>query len=207
MSPHGIERLDRPPDEQGLHGKLMPIAVRLSEVAANSAAAVNYDAGPLLGDEAPFRGLLVMMELSCGASVVASKRHRTNRHLCVKGLRFLIELFRVVPLVIILVFYAKDDSEYLLVAGLLIHLGISALITLIGLLPTGTENPGGLERLARWLTISVLGILYYRKAMNIMNVGPNPPAILSLSDGGHLENRGILPLLKLRLKKIVTVDG
>lgn len=108
---------------------------------------------------------------------------------------------------IILVFYAKDDSEYLLVAGLLIHLGISALITLIGLLPTGTENPGGLERLARWLTISVLGILYYRKAMNIINVGPNPPAILSLSDGGHLENRGILPLLKLRLKKIVTVDG
>lgn len=84
MSPHGIERLDRPPDEQGLHAKLMPIAVRLSEVAANSAAAVNYDAGPLLGDEAPFRGLLVMMELSCGASVVASKRHRTNRHLCVK---------------------------------------------------------------------------------------------------------------------------
>ena len=43
--------------------------------------------------------------------------------------------------------------------------------------------------------------------MNVINVGPSPPAVLSLSDGGHLENLGILPLLKLRLKKIVAVDG
>ena len=45
--------------------------------------------------------------------------------------------------------------------------------------------------------------------MNVINVGPSPPAVLSLSDGGHLENLGILPLLKLKLKlkKIVAVDG
>lgn len=84
MSPHGIERLDRPRDEQGLHGKFMPVDVLLSEVAANSAAAVNYDAGPMLGDEAPVRSLLVMMGLSFGASVVAEKRHRKNRPICVK---------------------------------------------------------------------------------------------------------------------------
>ena len=35
--------------------------------------------------------------------------------------------------------------------------------------------------------------------MNVINVGPSPPAVLSLSDGGHLENLGILPLLKLKL--------
>ena len=43
--------------------------------------------------------------------------------------------------------------------------------------------------------------------MQMTNVGPNPPAVLSLSDGGHVENLGILPLLKLRLKKIIAVDG
>ena len=43
--------------------------------------------------------------------------------------------------------------------------------------------------------------------MNMTNVGPNPPPVLSLSDCGHLENLGILPLLKLRLEKIVVVDG
>ena len=34
-----------------------------------------------------------------------------------------------------------------------------------------------------------------------------PPAILRLSDGGHIENLAILPLLKKRLPKIVVVDG
>ena len=57
------------------------------------------------------------------------------------------------------------------------------------------------------MTINTLGGHYHHKAMNVINVGSNPPAVLSLSDGGHLENLGILPLLKLRLKKIVAVDG
>ena len=43
--------------------------------------------------------------------------------------------------------------------------------------------------------------------MQVTNVGPNPPAVLYLSDGSHIENLGILPLLKLRLTKIVSVEG
>ena len=43
--------------------------------------------------------------------------------------------------------------------------------------------------------------------MKIVNQGPSLPAVLSLSDGGHIENLGILPLLKLRLQKIVSVGG
>ena len=39
------------------------------------------------------------------------------------------------------------------------------------------------------------------------NLGPNPPPVLRLSDGGHIENLAILPLLKKRLKKIVVADG
>lgn len=39
------------------------------------------------------------------------------------------------------------------------------------------------------------------------NQGPSPPPVLRLSDGGHIENLGILPLLKLRLKKIVAVNA
>ena len=41
----------------------------------------------------------------------------------------------------------------------------------------------------------------------MINQGPNPPPVLRLSDGGHIENLGILPLLKLKLKKIVAVNG
>ena len=41
----------------------------------------------------------------------------------------------------------------------------------------------------------------------VVNQGPMPPPILRLSDGGHIENLAILPLLKKRLPKIVVVDG
>ncbi|XP_078355312.1 uncharacterized protein LOC144639922 [Oculina patagonica] len=39
------------------------------------------------------------------------------------------------------------------------------------------------------------------------NTGPMPPPILLLSDGGHIENLAILPLLKRRLRRMVVVDG
>ena len=39
------------------------------------------------------------------------------------------------------------------------------------------------------------------------NTGPMPPPIMLLSDGGHVENLGLLPLLKKRLKRIIVVDG
>ena len=50
-------------------------------------------------------------------------------------------------------------------------------------------------------------ISYVRKTLGILNQGPSPPPVLRLSDGGHVENLGILPLLKLRLKKIISVYG
>lgn len=43
--------------------------------------------------------------------------------------------------------------------------------------------------------------------MYVSNHGPSPPPVLRLSDGGHMENLAILPLLKKRLPKIVVADG
>ena len=48
---------------------------------------------------------------------------------------------------------------------------------------------------------------YVRKSLGIPNVGPSPPPVLRLSDGGHVENLGISPLLRLRLKRIISVYG
>ena len=48
---------------------------------------------------------------------------------------------------------------------------------------------------------------YIREMMKVNNIGTVPPAVLHLSDGGHIENLGILPLLKKRLKRILVVDG
>ena len=50
-------------------------------------------------------------------------------------------------------------------------------------------------------------VYFVRQMFSKNNVGPMPPPILLLSDGGHVENLAILPLLKRRLQKIVVVDG
>ena len=46
-----------------------------------------------------------------------------------------------------------------------------------------------------------------RIMFHIVNTGPVLPAILHLSDGGHIENLALLPLLKRRLQRIVVVNG
>ena len=38
-------------------------------------------------------------------------------------------------------------------------------------------------------------------------IGPIPPAVLLLSDGGHYQNLALLPLLQRKVKRIVVVDG
>lgn len=59
----------------------------------------------------------------------------------------------------------------------------------------------------RYFAVHFPYISFVRKTLGILNQGPNPPPVLRLSDGGHVENLGILPLLKLRLKKIISVYG
>ena len=48
---------------------------------------------------------------------------------------------------------------------------------------------------------------FFRSILSIITDGKTPPAIMHLSDGGHFENLGLLPLLKLRLPKILVVNG
>ena len=62
-------------------------------------------------------------------------------------------------------------------------------------------------RICRWLLVHVPHCRYMRDLVGITNTGPVPPAILRLSDGGHIENLALLPLLKRRLQRIVVVNG
>ncbi|PFX12872.1 hypothetical protein AWC38_SpisGene23100 [Stylophora pistillata] len=135
MSPHGIERIDRSPDEQELHGKLLPEDIYLSDAAARSNAAVSYDMGVQQSDEAPSRDLKVILELSVGASIVADQSYDVS--LEKSNLPVLIEFIRLVPLALILTLFAKIDQETILVAGMLIDFGICLIFSLLALVPTG----------------------------------------------------------------------
>ena len=59
----------------------------------------------------------------------------------------------------------------------------------------------------RWLIVHISFVYFVREMFSKNNVGPMPPPILLLSDGGHFENLAILPLLQKRLSRIVVVDG
>ena len=59
----------------------------------------------------------------------------------------------------------------------------------------------------RWIIVHVPFVRYVRNSTGIIHHGSTAPPVLFLSDGGHFENFGLLPLLKLRLKKIVLVNG
>lgn len=55
--------------------------------------------------------------------------------------------------------------------------------------------------------MNIYHVRFARLFLQTVDLGPTPPALLNLSDGGHVEDLGLLALLKKRLKKIVVVDG
>lgn len=46
-----------------------------------------------------------------------------------------------------------------------------------------------------------------REIANTLNVGKWPGFLLHLSDGGHIENLGVLALFKRRVNRIIIADG
>ena len=62
-------------------------------------------------------------------------------------------------------------------------------------------------RFCRWCLVHLPICRFFRSLLRITTYGDIPPAMLHLSDGGHFENYGLLPLLKMRLPKILVVHG
>ena len=61
--------------------------------------------------------------------------------------------------------------------------------------------------LHNWFFVHLPSYRFICALLNIITDGEAPPAMMHLSDGGHFENMGLLPLLKLRLPYILVVDG
>lgn len=206
MSPQGIERLDRPAHEREFEGKLMPEDIYLSDAMATSAAAVDHHMGALEGEEM-FKDLKVTLGIAMGNSVVSDPRHVRKLNICLQILPYFIEICRVSPLLISYVLYYNFDGDHYLTFGVFCFFLVLLILTVIALIPTGSPKPNRMERMARYFAVHIPYISYVRKTLGILNLGPSPPPVLRLSDGGHVENLGILPLLRLRLKRIVSVYG
>ena len=59
----------------------------------------------------------------------------------------------------------------------------------------------------KWFVVHLRICRFIISLLNFIHDGPQPPAMLHLSDGGHFETYGLLPLLKLRLPRILVADG
>ncbi|KAJ7385140.1 hypothetical protein OS493_017513 [Desmophyllum pertusum] len=80
------------------------------------------------------------------------------------------------------------------------------MLAVFAVMKTGTEPKQNRNR-SEMVHYNVPFVRFVRDMLDVVNQGPMPPPILRLSDGGHIENLAILPLLKKRLPEIVVVDG
>ncbi|CAH3110539.1 unnamed protein product, partial [Porites lobata] len=69
------------------------------------------------------------------------------------------------------------------------------------------QEPGFCEKIVRWFTVHNSFVYNLRLLFSKDTIGPIPPAVLLLSDGGHYQNLAVLPLLQRKVKRIVVVDG
>lgn len=205
MSPTGIERLDQ--GKQQFEDKLNPCDVDLSAAMATSAAAVARNMGSYDKSTEGFKQLQTVLGLGMGSSLVSDIQSLKKESFFSKILPFIVEGIRVLPLVTFPVVYFAGGDEKWVVIGVAIFWAMLLVLIVISIQRTGDEDPGCLEKVTRWLIVHVGFVRFLRQMFFVTNVGPSPPAILRLSDGGHIENLAILPLLKKRLKKVVVVDG
>ena len=64
-------------------------------------------------------------------------------------LPLVIEVLRILPLMLCLILYWQTGRRRYLVIGILTFFGLLILLTLTALIPTGSKNPGRVERIAR----------------------------------------------------------
>ncbi|CAH3128788.1 unnamed protein product [Porites lobata] len=205
LSPTGIERLDEDPDEHSsFAGKIHPRDLKLSDVTATSAAALALYMGVYDVRTETVRKLQMVLGIHFGKALVSDPSGDVagSTFSYCRFLPALIQMLIVVP--VILPPFLSNHWHVIVVSW---YLAILVLVLFIASLSTGSENGGCLDKFVRWCTVNIYHVRFARLFLQTIDVGPVPPAILNLSDGGHIEGLGLLALLKKRLRKIVVIDG
>ncbi|KAK3728945.1 hypothetical protein QZH41_016810 [Actinostola sp. cb2023] len=195
LSPKDIKRVDYGQEEKEFRSEefVQPGDIKLSTAMTTSAAVLSHDQ------------LRVVIGLGFGNNIVAQPGLTTD---CMS---------KVVPLIVqvcfgiitigfpvALYFHGKTIWEQV---GTSLFVCFMIILALIAILPTGASTPGLIERFTRWCIINIYHVRLLRQVVGVTNNGSTPPPVMSLSDGGHAEILGLLPLFKLRLPRIVVVNG
>ncbi|XP_068730719.1 uncharacterized protein [Montipora capricornis] len=209
ISPTSIERVDSKPGQDHFKGKLEPEDIKLSNAMATSAAALSmymgkYDTSPGMG-----LSLNILFGLNMGTRMISDIQSVRKETVIEKVLPFVIDIARALPLICmpLAVHFGAADSDSASKVAVICFIVVHFVLVLLAFVHTGSKDPRWCEKLARWFIVHISFVQFVRETFSVNNTGPMPPPIVLLSDGGHVENLALLPLLKKRLKKIVVVDG
>ncbi|XP_068683749.1 uncharacterized protein [Montipora foliosa] len=210
ISPTSIARVDSKPGQDHFKGKLEPEDIKLSDAMATSAAALStymgkYDNSP----EMSLSRFHTLIGLNMGTRMISDIQSVRKETFIDKVLPFAIDAFRALPLICVppIVHFGVADSDFASKVAVICFIVIHFVLAWAAFVHTGSRYPGWREKLARWFIVHISFVQFIRETFSKNNIGPMPPPVLLLSDGGHFENLALLPLLKKRLKKIVVVDG
>ncbi|XP_068681781.1 uncharacterized protein [Montipora foliosa] len=209
VSPTSIERLDSKPGQDQFKGKLEPGDIKLSDAMATSAAALSMYMGKY--DKSPEMGLSLntLFGLDMGTRMISDIQSVRKETFIKKVLPFVIEIARALPLICVplAAYFGVAESDSASTVAVICFIFVHFVLVLLAFVHTGSKDPKWWEKLARWFIVHISFVQFIRETFSKNNIGPMPPPILLLSDGGHVENLALLPLLKKRVKKIVVVDG
>lgn len=203
MSPVENQRIDNQPEETV---RLPPERVRQADAMVTSAAVMALS--PEQND--PFRDLQIMLGLTLrkGFKTSYPSQELKCKRWVSAMMAILIQSIVAFPIMFLAIlalidWMTKDEEFYAVV----VFVSYSVVFLTIAIMPTGGNPAPWYDPFVRWCHVHMYHVRFLREVFQVNNVGPNPPAILSLSDGGRLEKYGLLYLLKRRLKKILIVDG
>ncbi|XP_048589540.1 uncharacterized protein LOC5516493 isoform X2 [Nematostella vectensis] len=192
---------------------LLPEHIKLADAMTTAALVVRP---PREQDKQfePFRELQIILGLANNNAVPTAPMENygcTNDKLA-KVMPILLQSIAGAPIILLAVLwltaerldYSTSDVEKVL---MIVFIAYVLIFAAIAMLPTGSEGGWFGEEIVRWCHVNLYHVRFLREFLNINNVGPRPPALISLSDLGRVEKFGLLSLFKRRVKKIVTVDG
>jgi len=203
LSSDASQRIDSQPERK----VKLPRSVNQADAMVTSAAVMALSPE----QNEPFRDLQIMLGLTLRKGFKTGQPQEQpplHRRLCYGLLALLIQSIAAFPIMFIaLIAHVDWDTREEECYAVVVFVVYSIVFLGIAVMPTGSDPAPCYERLVRWCHVHLYQVRFLREVLKVNNVGPNPPAILSLSDGGRLEKYGLLYLLKRRLKKILIVDG
>ncbi|XP_044176901.1 uncharacterized protein LOC114967550 isoform X2 [Acropora millepora] len=207
MSPCENQRIDQPP---GHTVNFSPNDVSLVDAMVTSAAVMAISPE----QNEPFRDLQIMLGLTLRKQFKLTPYQKSSScgrcfswllALLIQGIAAFPVMF--IAVVALVDWDTKSEELYVWVPVTVVTVVYFLFFLGIVVIPTVSYPAPCYDRFVRWCHVHFYHVRFLREVLKVNNIGLNPPAILSLSDGARLEKYGLLYLLKKRLKKILIVDG